>query len=194
MPVTSTSVTVATATASWTMPERHVRVAASRTVFRRMESRPRASLSEHRGQPCPKRRGAAARGMADVRPADARWATLPIAIPAGLESSARNGAPASISPASVAGSSSRCPGASARHSRGGRRLSIPSSASTAGRWSRSPPPAGAGELALRGQRDAGDARPAIAGRLARRGGAALPVSRSDRRRGGLAGAGSRRTG
>ena len=35
-PVTRTSVTVPTATASWTIPDRHVSVAASRIVFRRI--------------------------------------------------------------------------------------------------------------------------------------------------------------
>ena len=37
-PVTSTSVVVATATASWSVPERHVSAEASRRVFRRIEN------------------------------------------------------------------------------------------------------------------------------------------------------------
>ena len=90
------------------------------------------SLSERRRQPSPKRRGAAARGMADVRPADARWATLPIAITRRpSESSARNGAPASISTRVGGRFELSVPGCVGTTFQRRTSLSIPSSASTA---------------------------------------------------------------
>ena len=191
MPVTRTSVTVATATASWTMPERHVRVAASRTVFRRIgkpsTSRPypSAAASPARNAAAPPREGWRTYG-----PPMRACAILPIAIARRpSESSARNGALASIS-ARVGGrfelSVPGCVGTTFQRRTS---LSIPSSAEHRvddgrGRLGRT----GAGELALRGQGDARDARPAIAGRLGDEQERALLVSRADRRQGGRAGA------
>ena len=124
MPVTRTSVTVATATASWTMPDRHVSVAASRTVFRRIgkpsTGRP---YRQRRSQPAPKRRRTAVRGWRTYGPPSRACASLPTAITRRpSESSARNGALASIS--ARVGAPVRARGArdaSARRSRGGRR-------------------------------------------------------------------------
>ncbi len=168
MPVTRTSVTVATATASWTMPDRHVRVAASRTVFRRI-GKPSTSRPYRSAAANPVRNAAAppCEGWRTYGPPMRACATLPIAIarrPA--ESSARNGALASISaarrrPVRALGARVR------RHDIPEEDVALDSELCEhrvddgRGRLGRP----GAGELALGGQRNARDARPAIAGRL-----------------------------
>ena len=168
MPVTRTSVTVATATASWTMPERHVRVAASRTVFRRI-GKPSTIRPYPSAAASPARNAAAppCEGWRTYGPPMRACATLPIAITRRpSESSARNGALASISTRVGGRFELSVPGCVGTTFQRRTSLSIPSSCEhrvddRRGRLGRP----GAGELALRGQRNARDARPAIAGRL-----------------------------
>ena len=191
MPVTRTSVTVATATASWTMPERHVRVAASRTVFRRIgKPSTKPTLSERRSQPRPKRCRAAVRGVADVRPAEARVRDPadrdrpPTVGELGEERRARFDLGPRRRPVRALGARVRGHDVPEEDVALDPELLEHRVDDGRGRLGRP----GAGELAFRGQGDARDARPAVAGRLGDEEELRSAPLGSDRRRGGLAGA------
>ena len=175
-PVTATSVTVPSATASCTIPDRQTSPAASTIALRRIVTLTRELAAGPRRMPRRRRATGGARTGRRVRPCATR--------PTGTTrrpraSSRRRRARGDLGArrAAVRRRSSR--DASARRSRAAPRPRARAPRAPVHDRGRGLGRPFAGELALGGERDPGDPRAAAAGRLGRRAGSAPPRARRD---------------